>query len=286
MSTKSMDWAQGPWTVQLHTVNSTSYKSLQIEGRVFPHWIISYVKEGVVSTESGGETHVARSGDVMLHPPHLPFSERSDSGGTHYWMQSSLLCSHHFDPLHLYRVSPVVSIRDPSRYESVFRKLMLIWEDRRHSFRDLKLTSGMLQLTEMILSGWEKAGSPERSEAYDLVGDRFVRLIGQMSLRLKEKLTRENLASLVRLNANYLDRAFQQKYGLTPMAMLREMRLKRAKLLLEQTEETLESIAAQCGLTDASYLCKQFKRRYGVLPGEFKEAVRKSQAVDLYGSGQ
>jgi AraC-like DNA-binding protein len=68
------------------------------------------------------------------------------------------------------------------------------------------------------------------------------------------------------------------------MGMLRDMRLKRSKQLLEQTEETLESIAAQCGLTDASYLCKQFKRQYGMLPGEFKEAVRRTQATDLYGA--
>jgi AraC-like DNA-binding protein len=286
MLTKPMDWLQGPWSVQLHTVDRASYSHLHLENRTFPHWIISYVKEGDVTTITGGEAHRVRSGDVMLHPPHLPFSEHSEVKGIHLWMQVSILCLHQFDLFQLYRVSPVVSIPEPVKFEATFHKLLSIWDHKECTFRDLKLTYSMLQLTEQIMSGWEKVGSPERSEAYNSEGDRFANLIGHMSLRLHEKLAREDLAAIVRLNPNYLDRAFQRQYGLTPMQMLRDLRLKRSKQLLERTDDTLESIAVQCGLADASYLCKLFKKQYGVLPGEYRETVRSMQSEDLYGAGQ
>ncbi|MCY9659846.1 AraC family transcriptional regulator [Paenibacillus chondroitinus] len=283
MSTKPPEWVEGPWSVQLHSVNRSPYVKLHMENRSFPNWIISYVKTGHVTTGTGGETHTAKAGDVMLHPPGLPFSEHADVGGVHLWMQVSILCSHQFDLLMLYRVSPVITLPEPARYEAVFAKLLAEWGNRELSFRDLKITTSMLQLTEMILTGWEKAGNPERSSAYSSSGDRFARLIGQMSMRLEERLTREELASLVCLSANYMDRAFQQQFGLTPMQMLRDMRLKRAKQLLEMSEETLETIAARCGFTDASYLCKQFKKEYGVLPGEYRESVRYKQTENVYG---
>lgn len=284
MSTKPPDWVEGPWSVQLHTVNRTAYSRLAMDNRSFPNWIISYVKSGNVTTGTGGEAHPVRAGEVMLHPPQLPFSEHAEGAGIHLWMQVSILCSHHFDLLMLYRVSPVIAIPDPARFEAVFMKLLSEWDNRELSFRDLKLTTSMLQLTEMILAGWEKAGHPERSSAYSSSGDRFARLIGQMSLRLGEKLSREELASHICLNANYLDRAFQRQFGLTPIQMLRDMRLKRAKQLLEMSDETLETIAARCGLSDASYLCKQFKKEFGILPGEYRESVKFMKTEDVYDS--
>lgn len=285
MPNQPMEWLQGPWLVELHTVNEATYRSLELSDMLRPQWIISYVHKGDVLTETRGEIHRVRAGDVMLHPPNLPFSERSGGEGVHFWLQVSLLCSHHIELLQLYRVSPVVTLPDPQRYEKVFAKLQQVWNDRGQSFRDLKLTSAVLQLTEMILTGWEKAGSVERSAAYESAGDRFARLIGRMSHRLADKLDREQLAGYVNLNANYLDRAFRRQYGLTPMQMLRDMRLKRARQLLGHTEDTLEAIASQCGLTDAGYLCKQFKKRFGALPGEYREAVRAAQLRDIYGSG-
>lgn len=282
MSTKPMDWLQGPWSVHLYAVNRSSYAGLMLENRTFPHWIVSYVAEGEVTLSAGGEMHRVRAQDVMLHPPNVSFSESSDTKGTHLWMQVSVLCARQFDLYQLYRIGPVVPVADPLRFESTFQKLLTVWNDRALPFRDLKLTALTLQLTELILTGWERAGRPERSDAS--AGDRFARLIGYMSMRISERWDREQLAALVRLHPNYMDRSFQRHYGLTPMQMLRDMRLKRAKQLLEDTDETLESVAVRCGMTDASYLCKQFKKQFGLLPGEYRAFVQRAQADDLYGS--
>lgn len=284
MSFKPAEWVQGPWSIDLHSVNIAPYATLALDNISYPYWIVSYVKEGDLLTGTGGAEHRVRAGNVMLHPPHLPFSERSEKKGTHYWLHAAVYCSQHIDLFQLFRISPVVTVPDPERFEAVFRQLLHIWERKDQTYWDIKLTSRMIQLTEMILTGWEQAGSPERSEHYDSTNDRFAGLIGQMSHRLPEKLVRDDLAAIARLSPNYLDRAFEQRYGLTPMQMLRDMRLKRSKQLLERTEETLDSIASQCGMTDAPYLCRQFKRAYGIQPGEYRESVRRIQAVNPYGN--
>ncbi|WP_246470106.1 helix-turn-helix domain-containing protein [Cohnella nanjingensis] len=284
MPAKPMDWMQGPWSARLHTVRQSSYEQLRIEDQMYPNWIISYVKAGRVTTAGtdGGRIAV-RAGDVMLHPPNLPFSEYADGAGTHLWMQAAVLCSHQFDLFRLLRISPVVTLSDPIRFEAAFAKLLEAWRHPAGAFRDLTLTSLALQLTAQILEGWERAGRPERPETSLSTEDRFSRLVHQMSLRLHEKLTREELGSLVRLSPNYLDKAFRRQYGLTPMQMLRDLRLSRARQLLERSEAPLESVAERCGFADASYLCKQFKRQYGLLPGEYRESARSARTEDMYG---
>jgi AraC-like DNA-binding protein len=282
MPPKRLDWMDGPWEIRVHSANSSSYGSLHLEQRLYPDWIISYVKEGDVTTVMGGEKYRVRAGEVMLHPPDLPFGEFNDGGGVHLWMHARILCAHQLDLLQLARVAPVIAVGDPGRFEAGFYKLMSIWKSRETPLRKLKLFSAAMQLMEQVLSGWERAGFPERSPALDGQGDRFARLIGQMALRLSEKLSREDLAALVRLNANYMDRAFLKQYGLTPMQMLRSMRLNRSKQLLEQGEDSLDAIALQCGMTDASYLCKQFRKQFGLLPGEYRERVRRARDEDVY----
>jgi len=282
MPVKPMDWLQGPWSVELHSVNTASYSSLDLKNCLFPNWIISYVKEGDVATGSGEELHRVRPGDVMLHPPNLPFSEQSATRGTHLWMQVAVFCSQHIDLLQICRIAPVVTIADPGRFETVFGQLQQTWEKKEQPFWNMKITSAVIQLTELILTGWETSGCPERSIAYETPKERFVGMIGYMSLRLQEKLSREELAAVVNLSPNYLDKSFAQRYGHTPMQMLRDMRLNRSRQLLERTEDTLDSIAQQCGMTDAPYLCKQFKRTFGMQPGEYRESVRSLQAENPY----
>ncbi|WP_207383660.1 helix-turn-helix transcriptional regulator [Paenibacillus solani] len=67
-----------------------------------------------------------------------------------------------------------------------------------------------------------------------------------------EGITREELAKLYHMNPVYFSRAFQKIYKLTPMQMVRKLRLQHAKKMLESTDYTLEHIAQKCGYFDAS----------------------------------
>jgi len=56
--------------------------------------------------------------------------------------------------------------------------------------------------------------------------------------------------------------------------MLRDLRLKHARHLLETTGQTLEAIAAASGLQDASYLTKVFSQRFGITPGRYRRNLK------------
>ena len=69
------------FTLTLHHVATASYKSLAVADRVYPQWVVSHVLAGRVQTETRGVREVAESGDVMIHPPHTPFSEYAEDTG-------------------------------------------------------------------------------------------------------------------------------------------------------------------------------------------------------------
>jgi AraC family transcriptional regulator of arabinose operon len=85
--------------------------------------------------------------------------------------------------------------------------------------------------------------------------------------------TSPSLARHVHLSPSRFAHLFQAETGSTPMAMLRRVRLQRARTLLEHAPYTLGHIAHLCGFESAQSLSRAFKREHGVSPRQQKKAA-------------
>ncbi|NBD24674.1 helix-turn-helix domain-containing protein [Paenibacillus glycinis] len=270
------------WRVRPSVVGHAFYDELDLQDIVYPHWVVSFIAEGRVETQVGHLTQTAGKGQVMLHAPHLPFSERSDRDGNHRWFVVEAANAHGMDLFRLYPVGEVTTIANPGPYVQAFDQLMDAWNGREGLFREMEIASLCRLLLFYLLRSWELAGSAPRALPSSKNDERFQQIVTYLSAKLDEKISREQLAELVHMNANYLDRIFAEKFRLTPMQLLRELRLRKAKRLLEQSELPLAQIAAQCGMGDAAYVSRQFAKSYGVTPGAYREQAKRANQ-DYYG---
>ncbi len=69
-------------------------------------------------------------------------------------------------------------------------------------------------------------------------------------------------------------RRFRQVTGHTPLRYVQQLRIDRAKTLLEESDDPVESIAAQTGYEDAPYFRRLFKRTTGMTPAEYRRSFR------------
>ena len=58
--------------------------------------------------------------------------------------------------------------------------------------------------------------------------------------------------------------------GLSPVELLKEMRLERAKILLNSSTKTIAEIAYEVGFANPSYFSTCFKKQFGKLPMEYR----------------
>jgi len=82
----------------------------------------------------------------------------------------------------------------------------------------------------------------------------------------------ERLGSLVNLTPCYLLRLFTKTVGSPPHAYLTQVRVKQAKHLLDRGNP-IADVACQTGFVDQSHLTKQFKRTYGITPGQYLHSL-------------
>ena len=84
----------------------------------------------------------------------------------------------------------------------------------------------------------------------------------------------EMLANECRLSRSHFARAFKVSTGSSPLRWLTLQRVQCAKIMLLNSNETLDQIAASCGFTDASHLTRAFIRHVGIPPGCWRNARR------------
>lgn len=87
-------------------------------------------------------------------------------------------------------------------------------------------------------------------------------------------VTLESLSEYCHLSGPYLSKYIKEKTGKTFQEVVREERMKRARILLKETEQTVEMIADAAGYENVEHFNRLFKKAYGMTPVQFRRQIR------------
>ena len=94
---------------------------------------------------------------------------------------------------------------------------------------------------------------------------------------LDAKLSREQLAGLVYLSPDHLNRIFKQEHGVSIYEYIVNKRIALAADMLENTDLKLNAIALNIGYNNFSQFSKAFKDRYGMNPRDYRNRKKRNQ---------
>lgn len=94
--------------------------------------------------------------------------------------------------------------------------------------------------------------------------------ISYLELHLAQKVTMTDLAGHLGYNKNYLSTKFCREVGMSVNQYLLKLRLERAKLLLRNTDESIQEISDALGFGSVSYFSSRFKDETGQTPTDYR----------------
>jgi transcriptional regulator GlxA family with amidase domain len=87
-----------------------------------------------------------------------------------------------------------------------------------------------------------------------------------MEANIEEPLSLEELSQLAGLSQRHLQRMFREALDVTPSHYYLDLRLRRARELLLQTEMSITSITVACGFQSACHFSKSYRAQFGKPP--------------------
>lgn len=83
--------------------------------------------------------------------------------------------------------------------------------------------------------------------------------------------TTEKLAQTVGISPAHLQKLFKVETGISPVQFIKQLRLEKAREFLETTFARVQQIGFEVGITDQSYFNREFKKKYGITPYQYRE---------------
>lgn len=138
------------------------------------------------------------------------------------------------------------------------------------------------QLQELYLKQWSEKQKEDSGPNIEITPSQpqivsFDAQFMQQVMEVMEKemenadLTIDEFAQQLNMGRTVFYQKLKSIIGLSPIDFIREMRIKRAKQLIDSGEYNISSVAYMTGFNDPKYFSKCFKKQFGMSPSEYNK---------------
>lgn len=173
-------------------------------------------------------------------------------------------CSYLFDNMVIVAVS--VCKKYDINFSEIYGQSVTIMEYVKNLERLKKCEDFFLNLFEKIIRQLVKM---DNLECYSMPVRKTIAYIYE---NYSESISLSNLAEKLQINYSYLSTLFKTEVGIGFSEYLNNIRLEKAKEMLDSGERKLKKIAADSGFVSYSYFLNMFKKKYGVTPTEYQQS--------------
>lgn len=133
----------------------------------------------------------------------------------------------------------------------------------------------MQLLVYVIRSQQPKPVEVSSGYSFESVNKKYVveQIVNYFEEHYSEKISLDRIAENMYLSTFYISKIFKSETGDAPIRHLINIRLERAKEILEENPGlSIKEVAARVGYEDVYHFSKQFKKHYGVSPSQVKSS--------------
>lgn len=142
--------------------------------------------------------------------------------------------------------------------------LMLHLISRDHG-RDLAIEVA----DQMVYNAVREGDAEQRlslQSRHNLRNGHLIRAIRLIEASIETPLSPTEVAAHLGISTRQLERLFMRYMKTTPKRFIMEMRLQRARILIQQTDDSISEIAMACGFNSTSHFSKVYRAQYGSTP--------------------
>lgn len=260
------------WSIQPATYLYWDQKEhFLLEHDTYPVWTIFAVEQGQFAYRFGEHEGEGGFGDLIVCPPGTAFYRRTLTALTFHFIQ--FVWEEEGDPEEDALLAGRWPVRDTERLRSTYRYM-------RSFGRGMQGEPALGRMKHMVEDLWRlleierSSAEHNRQSAETRSGPQMQQARQWLEDHACTSISMNKLARLLELTPVQLTRQFRSAYGATPSKFVTELRLNRACRLLEDSTQSIDLIAQQCGYENGFYLSRVFTAKLGITPSKYRRQHR------------
>lgn len=237
---------------------------------IYHHWVLLTIEEGSFSYGVKAQHGEASFGDLIFCPPGIPLRRRTINPVVFHFMEFSL----HGDAKKSFVPESVIplgktTIRDLNRLSSTFFYLKNV---NFTNFSTQSNASATHLLHDLLHLVFFELHSVHPSHQTD---DPLIqRAVQYLEKNVSDNINMQTLAEKLGIIPSQFTRRFKELTGKTPVDFRTDLRLRKVRKLLLETDRTIDDIAVQCGYQNGFYLSRVFSKKMNISPSSFRKTHR------------
>lgn len=168
---------------------------------------------------------------------------------------------------------PCFTSQHPQKYGQLLDELHDIAASDLYT-RDMKIYEKLTALLSLLMEeSWDPSAHFPSGRAHSKCDIQSVK--DYIDQHYTEKISLDALAQIFYINKFHLTRVFKMVYGISINSYIQQLRITQAKHLLRFSDLPVQAVAQKCGIDDANYFSRMFKKVEGVSPGGFRRMWKK-----------
>lgn len=257
---------------------------------VTPHWHdeaeLTLITAGSCTYQIHFETYKAEQGDFLFIPPAVLHSLTIPAGSQYvsetYVFHMNFLGANSADICAVRYLAPVaarslllpchIGKEHPAHSElmQIFNSINTVYENAAPGY-ELLLKSLLLRTVAVLLPFGEKETPRPQLQTEHM--EKLKLVLEYISEHYAEELSVARLAGLCYFSEYHFMRFFKKYMGMPCLEYIRNLRLEKAAELLSRGKMSVLEISLSSGFSNLSYFYRQFKKKYGMTPKQFVEAL-------------
>ena len=144
-------------------------------------------------------------------------------------------------------------------------------EERNEERGNLTVVRSVItMLLCMLFRKMNRDGKEESSERFTVDSA----LLEYLEANCQKRLRAKDIAQMCFYSAEHFSRVFKEYAGVSFTEFLNEARMERARMLLLQTDQSVELIYSKCGFSNRTKFFESFAKKYGTSPLKYRKISR------------
>lgn len=162
-----------------------------------------------------------------------------------------------------------LSVAEQREVEGILRYLDRTMQESNSPYAECQSLSLFIRLLVVLNQAWDRSNDQAKLEpaGQGVIGE----IVDYVTANYQDDIRLDDLAEMFCVSKSYICRRFRETIGMSVIAYVNRQRVIRARRLLEETSESMTSIAMQCGFNSISQFNRAFKQFTGMNPTAWRK---------------